>query len=136
MGRVARARLYGATVMDLTAFLSDVSPDDPSGPNLEYDKAFQEMERAAEGSLEQQFGATIIAAEPPEWKNVKTAALGLLERTRDVRIAVLLARALLNTDGFQGFADGLTLTRDCWTDPGIRSTPSSIPPTTTTRRSA
>ena len=33
----------------------------------------------------------------------------MLERTRDLRVAVYLTRALLNTDGLPGFADGLAL---------------------------
>jgi type VI secretion system protein ImpA len=77
----------------------------PCGPDLEYDSAFLELNTAAEGKAETQFerGA------PPEWRLVRELAEGLLERTRDLRIAVLWLRAVVNLEGTAALLPGLRL---------------------------
>ncbi len=97
------------STIDLDALLSELSPESPCGEDLEYDTEFQEMERASVGKAEQQFGDTFVPAEEPDWKVVKTKALGVLGRSRDLRAAVFLTRAAVHTDGLSGFADGLKL---------------------------
>jgi len=94
-------------VVDLEALLSPVSTDAPCGEDLEYDAAFGEMERAAQGKPEQQYGDTVIPAEEPNWGELKRKTTELLGRTKDLRVAVHLGRALLRTDGLRGLADGL-----------------------------
>lgn len=89
--------------------LAEVSPDLPCGENLEYDAAFQSMEVAAKGKAEQQFGDTIVEAEEPDWREVKSHALAVLQRSRDLRAAVQLTIALARTDGLAGVANGLQL---------------------------
>ncbi|MBE0617201.1 MAG: type VI secretion system protein TssA, partial [Proteobacteria bacterium] len=96
-------------VVDLEALLAEVSSASPCGESMEYDPAFGQMERAAQGKPEQQYGDTLIPAEEPNWGDVKRAATELLGRTKDLRVAVYLIRSLLRTDGFAGFADGLEL---------------------------
>lgn len=94
------------------------------------------MERSTVGKPEQQFGETIIPAEEPDWAAVKRQSLSLAERTKDMRVGVVLARALIQTDGFVGFADALAVLRgyvdkfwatvhpqldpDDWNDPTLR----------------
>ena len=97
------------SVIEIEALLSDIAADTPCGEDLEYDPLFAEMEKLAQETPERQYGDTIIPAEPPDWRGVKKAALSLLERTRDLRVAVYLARALLQSDGFPGFTEGLAL---------------------------
>nr|WP_314625882.1 type VI secretion system protein TssA [uncultured Noviherbaspirillum sp.] len=96
-------------IVDVEALLQDLSEAEPSGPNLEYDPAFFELEQAALGKPEVQYGDTITPAVPPEWKVVKKLALDLLGRTRDLRVAVPLLRSLLSLHGLPGFADGSQL---------------------------
>jgi type VI secretion system protein ImpA len=67
------------------------------------------MERAAEGKPEQQFGDTLVPGEDPDWKDLKRKASALLGRTKDYRVVVYLARAMLHTDGLSGFRDCLQL---------------------------
>ena len=97
------------SVFDVEALLAEVSPDNPSGENLEYDPSFGEMERAAEGKQEQQMGDTIVEAEEGDWREVKKMALELLSRTKDVRVCVFLAAASLRIDGLEGFRDSLAI---------------------------
>jgi type VI secretion system protein ImpA len=90
-------------------FLSPISAGQPAGPNLEYEAAFTELERAAQGRAEQRMGDSIVPAEPPDWVVVIERATSLLERTRDLRVAVHLALALLHRHGYAGFVEGLEL---------------------------
>jgi type VI secretion system protein ImpA len=95
---------------NLDALVAPVSATDPCGANLEYgDPAFAQLDRSAQGKTEQQLGATIIPAEEPDWKVVGRLATDLLARTKDLRVAVHLTKALLHTDGLRGFSDGLTV---------------------------
>lgn len=102
-------------VLDVEQLLQELSSEAPCGDDLEYDAAFGELERAAQGKAEQQFGDTVVAAEEPDWRDVKRQALELLGRTKDLRVATLLARAVLRTDGYSGFADALRVIRG-WID--------------------
>ncbi|WP_010585280.1 type VI secretion system protein TssA [Schlesneria paludicola] len=98
-------------MIDVSKYLAPISPDSPSGENLEYDPIFGEMERASVGKPEQQFGATVIPAEEPNWKEVGKYARDLLGRTKDLRVAVHLARVELAQFGWRGFASVLELIR-------------------------
>ena len=76
----------------------------PAGPNLENDLAFGEMERAAQGKPETQFGAAIEPATPPDWREAATLAEALLARSRDLRAMTVLATARLHTQGLPAYA--------------------------------
>jgi type VI secretion system protein ImpA len=95
--------------IDVDALLRAVDPDAPCGPNLEYDPLFVALEQAVLGKPEVQYGASITAAVPPDWKLVRRMAGDLLARSRDVRLAVHLLRASLALDGIGGLADAMRL---------------------------
>lgn len=97
------------SVIDTERLLAEISADSPCGEDLEYDPQFGEMERAAQGKPEQQFGDTIVPAEEPDWREVKRVGLELFGRAKDLRIAMLLTQALTHTDGIPGLRDGLAL---------------------------
>lgn len=59
--------------MNIDEFLAPISPDNPCGENLEYDADFQAMGQASQGKAEQQFGDTIIPAEPADWNTVENS---------------------------------------------------------------
>lgn len=97
--------------MNLEDLLAEASVEPPCGPNLEYDAPFLELEQLTQSKPEQQFGDTLIAAEEPQWSAVRDAAIALFPRTKDLRVAVSLARAWLNLDGLPGLRAGLDLIR-------------------------
>ena len=99
--------------MDLEALLAAREGDDPSGENLEYDYDFMQLQIAAEPGQERQAGAEILAAEDPDFKDVEAKALAVLERSHDLRAAVLLAAAVLHTKGLKGFADAVAYVKGC-----------------------
>ncbi len=91
------------------SLLSDIGVDAPSGVDLEYDPEFARMEKAAQETPDQDFGSTHIEGTPADWETVRDAALNLLERTHDLRVASQLAQAELTLSGLLGFRDCLEL---------------------------
>ena len=81
----------------------------PCGEDLEYDPDFLALQQATTGKREQQFGSTIIPAEPPDWARVERLAKQLCTRTRDIRVLVPLTLAWTENRGLPGYADGLRL---------------------------
>jgi len=96
-------------VIDIEQLLAETPEAPPCGPNLEYDAAFLELEQGAKGKPGQEFGGTVIPPEEPEWAKVSELARSLLQRTKDLRVAVYLTRALVNTEGVSGLNSGLKL---------------------------
>ena len=95
--------------MNIDALLAPLRDDAPCGDDLEYDAAFMALEQARSGKTEQQFGNTIIPAEPPDWQLVAQQAEQLLSRTRDIRLLLILSEAWTHTQGLSGCAAGITL---------------------------
>ncbi len=96
-----------ATQSPPSSRLALMGTDHPSGPSLEYDVLFIAMERAASGREEQQYGQTVIDAEPPQWTAVQKLATDLLQRTHDLRIGVYLAESVIESEGLTGFTECL-----------------------------
>lgn len=101
--------------MNIDALLQPLRDDAPCGDDLEYDAAFMALEQARSGKAEQQFGNTIIPAEPPDWQQVAQQAEQLLTRTRDIRLLLILTEAWAHTRGLAGCAAGLTLLSEALT---------------------
>jgi type VI secretion system protein ImpA len=90
---------------NLVPLLAPLSEEHPTGPDLTYDPALHELEELLLGKPETQFSP----AESPDWKRIYEHSIWLLEKTKDLRPAIALARAALERDGLPGFADGLEL---------------------------
>ncbi len=99
------------STIDVSALLAEVSEDQPCGEDMEYDPAFTDLEIAAQGTEEQEYGDTVIEAEEPNWAEVEEFALAILQQSKDLRAALHLARALLKSDGFPGLNQALELFR-------------------------
>lgn len=82
-------------------------PDEgaPCGPDLEYDNDFLALNQAAAGRPETQFEAAV----PPDWRDVRVRCEALMERTRDLRIAVTWVRACVHLEGVAALPEGLRL---------------------------
>ncbi len=99
------------SVFDIEKLLEPFSEESPCGDDLEYDSVFAEMERAVAGRPEQQFGDTVVEGEGADWPEVQRKALELFERTKDLRVAVYLARSAIALQGWPEFRDGLAVIR-------------------------
>jgi len=98
-------------ILDVEQLLRPLSDDAPCGVDLEYDSAFVEMGRASQRLPDQQYGDTVIPGKEPEWIEVKSNALDVLGRSKDLRAAVLLTQAELRIDGLRGFSDALAVVK-------------------------
>ena len=101
-----------AMALDIESLLSEVSPEVPGGEDLSYDQSFLALEdmvrtKGAGGVVA---GVEDAAAEP-NWREVRETSLGLLQRSKDLRVAMYLALALLKMDGIGGLREGLALLR-------------------------
>lgn len=97
------------TIIDLESLLQAREGDSDSGEDLEYDPDFASMEKASSGKAEQQFGDTVIPAEPPEWRETESFARSILERSHDLRAATILANSVLVQHGLVAFAEAISL---------------------------
>jgi len=96
--------------IDVEKLLSPVTEDNPCGDDLEYDPAFQELERAATVNG----GGSMLAddddeAEPPNWREIAEQAETLLGQTKDLRAAVYLTDAKMDTHGVPALSEGVAL---------------------------
>ena len=98
--------------IDIDKYLMEIEPDNVCGDDLEYDPEFIEFEQVVQGKEEQSMGDSVIEAEPPNWREVIKLVDKLLTRTRDIRVYVSYLRALTETQGILGLADGLRLLRN------------------------
>jgi type VI secretion system protein ImpA len=93
----------------LESLLAPLAADNACGPDLEYDPAFQALLDASAGKPERQYGDKVYPAEGPDWPLVHEQALQLAARTRDLRVAVWLARSGARLQGLAGAVSGLQL---------------------------
>lgn len=104
--------------IDTSAWVGPLSEAEPCGANLEFDGDFGALDRASQGKPEQQFGATVIPAEEPDWKEMDGLARGLMDRTRDLRVLGQLTVARLRLGGLPDYAALLEVSRgwlaDLW----------------------
>ena len=102
----------------LESLATPISAEQPSGPDIAYDPDFIEFEGLATAKAEQQFGETIMPAEEPNWGVVAERAETLLQKSKDLRVAVALTRALTHQSGIEGFVQGtqvlITLSENFW----------------------
>jgi len=101
--------------LNLEHLLSDISPEFPCGENLEENADFLKLEGLSKFVEERQMGDSIMPAEEPDWRAMRSLALELLERSHDIQVAMHLTCSLLRSDGFNGLNQGLTLMRG-WLD--------------------
>lgn len=95
-------------VIDLAALTAPLAEDSTCGADLEW-AGVSALEELATVKPDKQIGTQIVPAEEPDWNAVRAQALTLFESTRDLRVAVRLAMALLHTASWAGLADGLQM---------------------------
>ncbi|WP_413205835.1 type VI secretion system protein TssA [Rhodospirillum sp. A1_3_36] len=98
-------------MLDLDDLSRPLDEEEPSGPDMEYDPEFTELELASQPGEERVVGNSVIPAEEPDYAAVTKAAITLLGRTRDLRITVILANAALRSEGLAAFEETLNYAR-------------------------
>ena len=99
-------------MIDLALWLNPLDGANPSGEDLRNDPAFHELERLTEPQVKVVHdggnkGSQSIT--PVDWAAVLEKAEDLRSRGRDMRLLVIVARALASEEGLAGLAQGLSL---------------------------
>lgn len=100
-------------MLDIEPWLSPLEGSNPSGESLRDDPRFHEIEelmRAGSAVVRDGRGDALAGQTAAvDWARVLECAEALRARGRDLRLLVIVARALLNERGPAGLAEGLTL---------------------------
>ncbi|RWK25772.1 MAG: type VI secretion system protein TssA [Mesorhizobium sp.] len=99
-------------MIDLALWLNPLNGENPSGEDLRNDPAFHELERLTEPQVKVVHDGNnkpASQASPVDWAAVLDKAEELRSRGRDLRLLVIVARALANEERLAGLAQGLTL---------------------------
>ncbi len=109
----ALSNAKGNFVVDMDVLLAETSVAPPCGEDLgdAYDPQFEALERLVRSKGEQRLAGKLNSTEGPDWSTVRQQAEELLARTKDLRIALWLTRALVRTEHLAGLRDGLELIR-------------------------
>jgi type VI secretion system protein ImpA len=95
--------------MSAEKWFLDCENDPPCGVSLDFDPEFLALEQLLLGKPERQYGDTVIPAEQPDWRAVRTQADTLLSRSKDLRVAVSLLRGGVQAEGLSGMVAPLQL---------------------------
>ncbi|WP_292476975.1 ImpA family type VI secretion system protein, partial [Mesorhizobium sp.] len=98
-------------MIDLALWLNPLNGENPSGEDLRNDPAFHELERLTEQQKKVEYEGNNKSEVdvPVDWSVVLTKAEELRSHGRDLRLLVLVVRALANEEQLGGLAEGLTL---------------------------
>lgn len=98
--------------IDIDKLLSEISPDEVCGPDLEYDADFIALMQDADGKPPKYTpdGQLVEEGEEPDWRDIRQRCVAMFGRTIDLRVAMVLTNALLCESGLPGLRDGLALT--------------------------
>lgn len=95
-------------IFDVNRLTSPLSDDAPAGPDLVWDDVTK-LDQLATPVPPTYDGTKMVPGKDPDWGAVGRKALETSGKTRDLRVAVHLASALLRTEAWQGLAEGLQL---------------------------
>lgn len=107
-------------LIDTEKLLREITPDEPCGPDLEYDPEFVALFKEAEGKPAKYTpdGQLVDEGEDPNWRDIRDRCVAMFDRTIDLRVAMLLTNALMCHHGIEGLRDGLALIKamheECW----------------------
>lgn len=96
--------------MELERFVGEVSASAPCGADLDEAGEIFQLDMLSKWA---------DAEAEPDWRELQQAAAAALEKTRDLRVGVYLAAALLHTEGVVSFCKSLGLLRrwlEAWWD--------------------
>lgn len=100
-------------MIELAQWLAPLDGENPSGEDLRNDARFHDLERILEPQVKVVYDdrnkPTTQVSTPIDWNTVLARAAELRTHGRDLRLLVVVTRALANEEGLAGLAEGLTL---------------------------
>lgn len=88
-------------------WMTPLDPAAPCGVDLEYDPECVVLFAQAVARVDAQYGDFVGTAEPVNWSEIERDCRRLMQRSKDIRLAVLFARCRTRLAGAHGLADGL-----------------------------
>ncbi len=79
----------------------------PCGVNLEYDAGFLLLQSRLQPRLNAEYGSFIEAADPINWAEAERDCLALLQKSKDIRLIVILMRCRIRQIGIAALEEGL-----------------------------
>ncbi len=111
--RGIKAHCWGSGVIDLALWLHPLDGENPSGEELRNDSRFHELERLTEPQVkvvhDDRNRPSSQMSIPVDWGAVLDKADELRRDGRDLRLLIIVTRALANQHGLAGLTEGLTL---------------------------
>ncbi len=106
-------RFDGACTMpaiDALKLLEPVSAAQPCGRNLDYTPELMLLEESVKEPDEPGL-KDIEAIDSRNWRDILNKSEKLLRESKDLRVAVIMTRALLHVEGFSGYCSGLSVVK-------------------------
>ena len=96
--------------IDIDALLAPVPGDNPAGEDQRYGQAYDEIKEARKDVITYDPEGKPNMEKKADWNKVVALSLdALIQKTKDLQIAVWLTEALLITENFEGFNVGLKI---------------------------
>lgn len=89
-------------------WLTPISADQPSGPNLEYDPEYAVLAARLQPKADVQYGDFSAQAPEPDWKDIERDCRRLLLRSKDMGMLIWFVRSRTRQAGAQGLLQGLS----------------------------
>ncbi|WP_199737321.1 type VI secretion system protein TssA [Erwinia psidii] len=88
-----------------------ISEEYSCGENLEYDAGFIMLQSRLQPRLDVEYGSFVEAAEPVNWAEIERECLSMLQRSKDIRLIVVLIRCRIRQIGIAALHEGLEALR-------------------------
>lgn len=89
-------------------FLQPVSDEFPCGDSLEYDSAFILLLSKIQPKQGAEYGSFVEQAEPVNWSEVQRECAALMQKSKDVRLFIIMIRCRLKQIGLIAIEEGIT----------------------------
>lgn len=89
--------------------LTDISPLEPCGVSIDEDPQFLLLTASLQPKTDAQYGDFYEPAESINWTDVEATTRKLLQKSRDIRLIIILMRCRIRTEGAQAVVTGLQL---------------------------
>ncbi|WP_455814276.1 type VI secretion system protein TssA [Pseudomonas graminis] len=101
-----------ATITEISKFyaefLKPVSDEFPCGDSLEYDSAFILLLSKIQPKQSAEYGNFVEQAEPVNWSEVQRECAALMQKSKDVRLFIIMIRCRLRQIGLVAVEEGIT----------------------------
>lgn len=102
------SEIHGLSCSDYyRSTLDPIADDAPCGESLDYDPGFIMLQSKLQPRLDVEYGSFVEAAEPVNWAETERECQALLQKSKDVRLIIVLMRCRLRKIGLPALSEGL-----------------------------